>query len=162
MKDIKERIEKDKTSVSDLCKAMSVDIEVTSLKFAKRLGQIKEDGSSRPLLVGFTTPEQCDMVLAKSPTLAEMEDELSEVNMVRDLTKLQRKEEMKLREEVLKKNGDLDETDAENWVWKVVGRRGERKVVKVSLEKEEEVKRKRAMKGRGGANVRQTRSSKQT
>ena len=62
------------------------------------------------------------MVLAKSPTLAAMEYELSEINMVRDLTKLQRKEELKRREEVVKKNGDLDETDAENWVWKVVGR----------------------------------------
>ena len=64
------------------------------------------------------------------------------------MTKAQRKDERKLREDVVKKNSELTEDEAGNWIWKVVGRRGERRTVKVSIEKEEGSNQEKS-KGRG-------------
>lgn len=47
---------------------------------------------------------------------------------------MQRKEENKLHDEVTKKNLELSEKDAENWLWKVLGRREERRKVKAKVE----------------------------
>ena len=136
IKESEERIEKDKNSFDELCKVIEADVDMSSLRFAKRLGAVHEDGSARPLLVGFQTTEQCQNVLDKTPGLSELEERWSQIHVVRDLTKLQRKEEKDLRDDLVKRNGELQGADAENWIWKVVGRRGERKLVKVAREKE--------------------------
>ena len=51
---------------------------------------------------------------------------------------MQRKEEEGLRKEADRLNGLMSETDAKNWVHKVVGRRGERRLVRVRVEEEGE------------------------
>jgi hypothetical protein len=102
------------------------------VRFAKRLGASDESSSSpRPLLVGFKAVTDCTAMLDKSPALSELDESWSVINIVRDLTKGQRKEEKDLRDEATKNNSELSEEDSLNWIWKVVGRRGERKLVRV-------------------------------
>ena len=137
--DNKQRIQIDKDKVQELCDVMDAAVNIdNSARFAKRLGPLDEDSTSpRPLLVGFKTKDNRDAVLDKSSLLAEKDDPWCNVNVVMDLTKTQRKEEKNLRDEATQRNAELSE-DAENWKWKVVGRRGERKVVKVSVTREED------------------------
>ena len=56
--------------------------------------------------------------------------------MISDLTKRQREEEGKMRQEADRLNGERSEEDAKNWLWKVVGRRGERRLVKMKPQEE--------------------------
>jgi uncharacterized coiled-coil protein SlyX len=138
IKDRKERVAKDKEALNELFTVLELSINVEdSTRFAKRLGPANES-SPRPLLVGITDDVKCKSVLEKSPNLSKKEKPWSEINIVRDLTKLQRKEESRMREEVEKKNEELSEDEMGNWKWKVVGRRGERKIVKIAIEEEEE------------------------
>ena len=129
----------DKDKLQELCGVLSLDIDVAECaRFVKRLGPRVEDSTSpRPLLVGFKNVETVNSVLQKAPKLAEKEEPWSRINVVKDITKIQRKEEKKLREDVVKKNAERTAEESENWEWKIVGRRGERKIVKVSIEGEE-------------------------
>ena len=134
--DSKERISVDKTKVQELCGVLSKDGEdiQSSIRFAKRLGPVVDGASPRPLLVGFDDSAISLNVLKKAPDLSEKDEPWCTVKIVNDLTKMQRKEETKLREEVTKKNSERTAEESENWEWKVVGRRGERRIVKVQLE----------------------------
>ena len=138
--DSKERVAKDIENFQMLVNEIDVELDVNEAhRFAKRLGPRQEGATSpRPLLIGFKSVDYCRSILEKSPSLAQKEEPLSNVNIIQDLTKAQRKEEKKLRDDVEKKNSELSEEDQGNWKWVVVGRRGERKVVKVEVEKEEE------------------------
>ena len=109
---------------------------IESARFARRLSPVADNDtpSPRPLLIGFKTEDGRDAVLEKSPLLGDKDEPWSSVNVVMDLTKCQRKEEKKLRDTASKKNAELGEDEEGNWRWKVVGRRGERKMVKVLIQ----------------------------
>ena len=133
----KERIEADKHKVQELCNEIGLEFSVfEEARFVKRLGE-KDDSSIRPMLIGFKSERTCNDILDKSKELAHKEQPWSDVHIIRDLTKCQRKEEKQLRDDCTKKNDERSEEDALNWEWKVVGRRGERKLIKATVEKEE-------------------------
>ena len=119
---------------------IEVEMNVSEVsRFVKRLGPQQEGAATpRPLLIGFKNADHCKSILEKSPSLAQQDEPWSEINIIRDLTKNQRKEEKDLRVEAERKTSELSEEEKGNWKWKVVGRRGERKVVKVALNREEE------------------------
>ena len=48
--------------------------------------------------------------------------DMQKISIIRDLTQEQRDEEEWLRKEAERKNGELSPDDAENWMWRVVGR----------------------------------------
>ena len=149
--DSKERMEKDIEKVQCLIDQIEVQINISDVcRFAKRLGPREESsGTPRPLLIGFKTVDHCNSILEKSPDLAKMDEPLSNINIIRDLTKTQRKEEKNLRVEADKKNAELSEEDQGNWKWVVVGRRGERKIVKIEVVREEEEGGSTSARGRG-------------
>ena len=122
-----ERILKDKESLQELLNVVEAEVIVDNAsRFVKRLGRREEqDILPRPLLVGFKSIEHCSAILDKSPNLSQLDEPWSSINIVRDLTKTQRKEEKKLREDAVRKNSQLTEEEKGNWQWKVVGRRGE-------------------------------------
>ena len=134
--DNKLRMEMDKEKMNEVCQVLNVTIDVAAdLRFAKRLGERSDDHEKpRPLLLGFKNNEVREKLLEKSPNLAEI-DVWKKVSIVQDLTPMQRTEEKSMREDAAKKNSDLTAEDAENWEWKVVGRRGERRVVRAAREK---------------------------
>ena len=125
--------------MQELLGQIEVQINVNeSCRFVKRLGPRNEDSEvPRPLLIGLKENQYCDSVLDKSHKLADKEEPWSNVNIIRDLTKTQRKEEKEMRVDVEKKNNELNEDEKGNWEWKVVGRRGERKVMKVEVKVDE-------------------------
>ena len=146
----KERMEKDIEKLRELIGLIEVQVDLNdAVRFAKRLGPRNDDDETpRPLLVGLKEKQHCDSVLDKSHKLSEMEDPWSSVHIIRDLTKTQRKEEKEMRIDVDKKNHELSEEEKGNWEWKVVGRRGERKIVKVEV-KEEQLSQEEGGSGRG-------------
>ena len=113
--DKEDRIEKDIEKLQELLGQIEVQININeTYRFAKRLGPRNDDGP-RPLLIGFKERQSCDMVLKKSHELAEKDEPWSSINIIRDLTKSQRKEEKEMRGEVEKKNRQLAEDEKGNW-----------------------------------------------
>ena len=146
-----ERITDDKNKLQELCGIIDVDLTVDDVtRFVKRLGKVNAESSSpRPMLVGFKTPDHCTTVLNQASNLSDNDEPWKSIHIVRDLTKAQRKEERTLRETVEKRNEELTEEESENWIWKVVGRRGERKMVKAAVEVEQSTRGRRRGRGRG-------------
>ena len=72
-----------------------------------------------------------------SPRLADMDETWSSINVIRDITKAQRKDEQQLRIKANEKKEESTEEENGKWEWKVVGRRGERKLVKITVLKSE-------------------------
>ena len=156
--DGKERIAKDIEKTQELLNLLEINLDVKDqTRFIKRLGQRNEDSTPpRPLLIGFKNFDSCTSILDQSPKLAEMDEPWSAVNVIRDLTKTQRKEEKKLRDDADARNAELSEQDKENWKWMVVGRRGERRIVKVALEEDKDAPTSEGGgrgRGRGGNRV---------
>ena len=126
---------------------IEADVQIAdSIKFVKRIGaRAERGGKPRPLLIGFKYAEGKQKMMDNTRKLADRVDTWKEVSIIHDLTKMQREEEQKMRTEAERLTKELSDEDQKNWLFKVVGRRGERRVMKVSLEKEAE----RAAAGRG-------------
>ena len=126
--DKNERIKRDKISVQELCAVVGADINVEeAARFARRLGPINRDDESpgpRPLLIGFKTESERDLILEKTPVLADKAEPWSNVNVIMDLTKCQRREEKEMRDNATKKNEELSEEDSKKL--EMEGRRSER------------------------------------
>ena len=124
--DSKERIGKDIEKLQELLNQVEADVNVSDCqRFVKRLGPRSDAGESpRPLLIGFKEKHSCDLILERSSKLADKEEPWSSINIIRDLTKSQRKEEKEMRAAAEKKNNDLSEEEKENWVWKVAEESG--------------------------------------
>ena len=112
----KERNSEDKKKIQELCEKIESALDVTtSVRFAKRLGERKDDNPDpRPLLVGFKEPTDCVKLLDCSPKLADMEDPWLSINIVADLTKIQRADEKRMRELAAKRNEELPEEEKGN------------------------------------------------
>ena len=133
IKDKDERIEADKAKISDLLGEIEIDDDKDNIVFAKRLGaRPKEDDEApRPLRVGFKTAVQQSSVVEAARKIDRKGDgEFSKVSVVPDITRLQRQEELALRKEADRLNAE-DPTEPKNSVWKVVGKRGERRLVQL-------------------------------
>ena len=114
-----------------------VKVEETT-KFSVRLGKFSTDGC-RPLLVGFRDVQAKESILDNAWKLSKEKEgsPWAAVSIVPDLTQLQRKEEESLRTEAKEMNNKLSAEEAKNCCWKVVGRRGERRIVRVTLGRDE-------------------------
>ena len=134
----KMRKDEDLRKLQSLVDALEVEIQLAaSLRYFKRLGE-KTEGSvkPRPFLLSFNNIQDKNSLLDKSAKLKDLENWTS-VTLVQDLTKKQRQQEQSLREKCDAKNEERSEEDAKNWEWKVVGRRGEKRIAKRDLESEE-------------------------
>ena len=65
--------------------------------------------------------------------MSTMADDWKQISVVQDLTKIQREEERALKDEVNLLAAKLSDADAKNWEYKVVGKRGAKRVVKVPI-----------------------------
>lgn len=107
----------------------SINPEV-DIKFSTRLGKINESGGKpRPLLIGLTKAETRSEVLEKIRACHRKPENF--ISIVPDLTVQQRKEEDDLRLEADKLNEKLSGDDFLVWEWKVLGSKGEKRLVKV-------------------------------
>lgn len=97
-------------------------------KFVKRIGKPREDGKPRPLTVGFHRSTECEDVLSKSNQLRHNKG-LQDIRISKDLTKLQQLAERDLHREMEERNSSSKKE--EGFVWRVVGRRGEGRLIRV-------------------------------
>ena len=127
IKEKNSRIAKDMKKIQDLFSKLEVEVVADeAVKYARRLGEQPVGKTDpRPLLIGFKTLDSKLTVLDNSRKLAE-DDNWKDVFVISDLTKRQREEESRMRQEADRLNGERSEEDAKKWLWKVVGRREKR------------------------------------
>jgi hypothetical protein len=127
--DGKTRMESDKRKLDQIFTVLELNISVdTDVEFCRRIGKKAE--RSRPLICGFYSEWVKSVLLKNSRYLAETN--LNNVSVVPDLTERQRREERDLVQEAKRRNREELTSDdkAKNWVWKVVGRKGQKRLVK--------------------------------
>jgi hypothetical protein len=125
---IEERKAWDLRSCDNIFSALRMDFTCeNAVKFCRRVGE-RGDGP-RPLIVGLKREWQKEDLLEKARDLRNTA--FSDVVIIPDLTKEQRKEEAEMVGEVEKRNSELSQEDkAKNLEWAVIGARGERRMVK--------------------------------
>jgi len=140
----RQRMEDDKKGLNSIFELTDVNISVEEdIEFCRRVGP-RGDGE-RPLVCGFFTEWAKNTLLKHAKRLDGTE--LSGVSIAPDLTKMQRKAESELEQEATRKNEELTQDDmAKNLVWQVVGKKGQRRLIK-AVKRDYE-------RGRGGRGAR--------
>ena len=111
------------------------------LRFIKRMGMKGDGVDARLIILGLRFTADLEMVLDRSWMLGQSTNKAAkDINIVRDLTVKQRQKEAELVTGAAKKNMERsqDEWD-QDLVYKVVGRKGEKREIKVTLRHGEEV-----------------------
>lgn len=130
-----DRKDYDSETLKDLTDTMKSTMKPeTDLKFSARTGEMdfsKTDPitNPRPLLLGFKTIESREEFLKSAFNLKTTKFE--HISIVADLTARQRRNEKDMRDECKKRNDDLSTEDGLNFIWKVLGPRGQRQLRKV-------------------------------
>jgi hypothetical protein len=118
-----ERMKWDMQQCSELFGIMELGIAASEIKFCRRVGTKGE--SSRPLVVGLYN-ERTRMRILK----ADWKTVEPEVRVGPDMTKKQREEEAQVWKDLEEKNSKRTEDEmAKNLEWRVVGQKGERRLV---------------------------------
>jgi hypothetical protein len=123
------RMEADKKQLDEIFIVLDVNVMAEQdVEFCRRVGE-KSD-NPRPLIVGFYTEWAKDTVLKYTRRL--MDSNLSNISIVPDLTEQQRRAEKELSAEAERRNAEeLSEDDlSKNMYWRVVGKKGQRKLLK--------------------------------
>lgn len=127
IRDNRARIEMDRDRCGDIFNILRVKTRKEDLRFCRRIGERSRD--NRPLCVGLHSEEDKRAILASTRELRG--SKYDNVSVVPDLTRMQRKGEDKLTREAEVKNNSLSGTDVEMGLkWMVVGRRGEKRLIK--------------------------------
>ena len=160
------RRSEDERMIQELLTVIGSGIEVKdSLKFCSRMGKASTDSSratmTRPLLVGFRRKDEKVKVLESAPKLA-TSDGWGAVRIVADLTRLQRKNDSDAKAEADRKNCEQSEEDQKNWLWKVAGTRGNKRVIRTRKDpRNTDKKPDKTKSGMDGANKRKGSGQKQ-
>ena len=133
--DPRDRMDADKRECERIFGGMRARTRRHQIRFCRRVGERGND--PRPIVIGLYTEEERRHLLERSRELKNTM--YSCVTIVPDMTKSQRRGEMRLREEAERRNHeDLTEVDREkNLKWVVVGSRGEKRLIK-GTEREEQ------------------------
>ena len=137
--DKKECEARDLSGLQKLFNLLGVRLEVAeSVKFIRREGEKKSD-QPRPLKVVMRRKVDRDIVLSNAHLLKNCSEELwRKVSVVSDLTKMQRQDEADLRKLAASKNLERSQEEVDKGLaWKVVGKRGNKRIQLVELYKDE-------------------------
>ena len=128
MTDPRDRMDRDKGECERIFGGMRARTRRHQIRFCRRVGERGND--PRPIVIGLYTEEEKRHLLERSRELKNTM--YSCVTIVPDMTKSQRRGEMRLREEAERRNHeDLTEEDRlRNLKWIVVGSRGEKRLIK--------------------------------
>ena len=116
--------------IMEIMEEISVTFGKDDIKFIRRLGEKTDDGKIRPVQLGVKAITMKENILSHAKRLKDSAD-YYEVNIVPDLTKQQRKEEDDLSKEVTKRNLELDPEVSLNSEWKLVGPKGQKRMILV-------------------------------
>ena len=116
----------DVQTCNNLYQALKLNLNADNIKFCRRVGERGSD--PRPLILGLFNFRDRALLLNQDLRGTEY---FSDITIGPDLTKQQRKEEAETRKEMEARNAKLSEDDkAKNLVWRMVGPRGERRLIK--------------------------------
>jgi ATP-dependent helicase YprA (DUF1998 family) len=137
-----ERKEKDKTEIMKVMEDIGIMMDMEKdVKFWYRAGGMKEgDDKIRPLIIGFHDDKTKKDILDNARKLNKSTN-FKHISIAHDLTKTQRDNDNELRKTVTKRNGELSEEEASNYEWRLLGPKGQRKLVKVKKQKEGEFRK---------------------
>ena len=122
----KERMEMDKGNCGKIIQEMRIRSNI-NLRFCRRI--VEKGREPRPVVIGLFSEEDRKRILDGARELRYTRYE--NVTVVPDLTKSQRRGEQRLREEADRRNTQLTAEDREkNLKWIVVGKRGEKRLIK--------------------------------
>ena len=139
IKEGKLRRDADFVKLQEMIAILELEMDASNkVRTAARLGGKRGD-SARPLLVSFRDPKDQEEILSSSKKLSSAGAVWKSVRVLQDLTKIQRQEDKLLRDEASELAAQLNEEEAKNWEFKVVGRRGARRVIKVPVSAQAEV-----------------------
>jgi hypothetical protein len=107
----------------EMFSSMELAVQEKDIKFSRRVGQRGEGG--RPLVVGFHSEKPRSMVLK-----ADWRSSNMGVTAGPDMTKRQREEEAQIWKDLETKNNSRSEDEkSKNLMWRIVGQKGERRLV---------------------------------
>jgi hypothetical protein len=122
-----ERMEKDKARCEKIFKAIQARTKKDDLRFCRRIGE--RGAEPRPIVVGLENEEEKRHILGRARELRNTR--FKDVSIVPDLTRKQRNREARMKDEAEEKNKSLTaEERSRNIKWLVVGRRGEKRIIK--------------------------------
>ena len=126
----RERMEDDRKACLKVLRMVVSGFTREDMKYCRRIGERVVDAEKpRPVVVGLRTEVDKDIILEKIRNLKNTRFEY--ISVVADLTKKQRQEEEELGKVAGRKNKDLTEEEkAKNLNWIVVGRKGEKRLIK--------------------------------
>jgi hypothetical protein len=123
----RDRLERDKAVCGEMFKTMRIRTRPEDLRFCRRIGQRGQD--PRPIIIGLRSEEEKKQILEKASHLRGTQFEA--VTIGPDQTKMQRQGEERLQQEAQARNRQLTAEDIENNMrWLVVGRKGEKRLIK--------------------------------
>lgn len=123
----------DTNKVADIFSVMKCSIDIKKdVKFVSRIG-VYDDEKVRPLTIGFYNEEKKDKVLSCTWNLAK--STYVHLSISPDLTKVQIAKEKELIAEAKTLNENLSSEEAKNYLWKLVGKKGQRKLRKTEKKK---------------------------
>ena len=144
---VEEKKDWDLSSCENMFRAVKVQLTRKDIKFCRRIGEKKEE--ARPMIVGFCRESHKEDILDKVQELRNTD--FSEIGIVADLTQEQRKDEVEMAKEVDIRNGQRSEDEiAKNLVWRLVGRKGEKRLVRGVEREGEDYRRMEARREPGG------------
>ena len=121
------RMDRDKADCEKVFRAMGARTKAADLRFCRRIGE--KGQNPRPIVFGVELEADRKHILNLAKELRNTNFEC--VTIVPDLTRGQRKDEQELREEADRLNEQLTTEDRnKNLKWIVVGRRGEKRLIK--------------------------------
>lgn len=115
-------------------KSIGVKLAEDDIKYSVRLGDLNDrrvEEEPRPLKISFRKLALREEIFNNARNL--QKTQFKEVSIVPDLTKQQRDEDKDLRAEADRLNSELSETEALNWQYRCIGRRGERVISKMRV-----------------------------
>ena len=125
------RSEEDKASVANILEAMGCAEKFKDMKFTRRVGKASP-ASHRPICVGFIDESSRDQVLRYTGKLKD--SRLKDVNIQADLTRMQR-QTFKDQLELVKHKNATKEGLQEGQEWRIVGPRGDTRVIRAAIRK---------------------------
>ena len=153
VKDVKERKKHDVDKVIELLTDIGNDATENDIKFIVRLNtrqnenvREKSDGNIRPLLVGFHSSEKKDEVIRDAYTLIQNK---SKSSIIPDLTPFQREQEKTMKQKAVELNNEMDDEESLNWEWRLVGLKGQKRLIK-ARKRTDHVSTSSRARGQGG------------
>ena len=121
------RQEMDRSRCEELFRTMRARTKQEDLRFCRRIGE--KGPNPRPMVIGLENEEEKRHILIRSRNL--QGTRFQDISVVPDLTRKQRELEDKMRRDAEEKNKFLTSEDlANNLRWLVVGKRGEKRIIK--------------------------------